>query len=638
LDSRQRLFDDCDKRWYNYLSTLAKNEDDMTFYIDFEPVGRRGDCPEGATLLNCARQLGVDLVNLCGGTGSCGRCIVQIMEGDVSEPVPDESEFLSPEQLATGYRLACQTVPMGDCKVRVPPESLTAPQRTQVEGEEIQVPPEPVVQTYLATLSPPSLDDLRADAERLTDTLAQQHGLMGIAVDLTVLRQLSPRLRDGGWQVRVALREREIVALLPPGARPLGLAVDLGTTKVAVYLVDLETGRTLASEGIMNPQIAYGEDVIARLTFAKGDLSQTALLQELVAKALNRAAAEMCVRVGAEPAHIVDSVVVGNTAMHHLFVGLPVEQLARAPYVPAIASALDVKARDLGLHVAPGSYVHLLPNIAGYVGADHVAMLLATEVAQSEAVVLAIDIGTNTEICLANRGTLTSLSCASGPAFEGAHIKHGMRAANGAIEHLRLVEDRVEYQTIGSMPPAGLCGSGILDALAQLYLAGVVDARGRMGEHPRVREADGKREFVLVGEDERHVLSKAEGERGRPAITFTQKDVRELQLAKSAMRTGINVLLETNGLTADEIDQVIIAGAFGTYIDVASAVAIGMLPRLPLDRFRQVGNAAGMGAKLALISRGKRAEAQALARRIGYVELATDSQFARTFAQAMYLG
>jgi uncharacterized 2Fe-2S/4Fe-4S cluster protein (DUF4445 family) len=611
---------------------LAKNEDDMAFHIDFEPVGRRGDCPEGATLLDCARQLGVGLVSLCGGTGSCGRCIVRIMEGDVSEPAPVEGEFLSSEQLATGCRLACQTVPLGDCKVRVPPESLTAPQRTQVEGEEIQVVPEPVVQTYLAMLSPPSLDDLRADAQRLTDALAQQRGLIGTTVDLATLRQLSPCLRDGDWQVRVAVREREIVALLPPQARPLGLAVDLGTTKIAAYLVELETGRTLASEGLMNPQIAYGEDVIARLTFAnaKGDLSQAALLQDLVAQALNKAAAEMCARVGAEPAHIVDSVVVGNTAMHHLFVGLPVEQLARAPYVPAVASALDVKARDLGLCVAPGSYVHLLPNIAGYVGADHVAMLLATEVAQSEGVVLAIDIGTNTEICLASRGKLISLSCASGPAFEGAHIKHGMRAANGAIEHLRLVEDRVECQTIGGAPPAGLCGSGILDALAQLYLAGVVDARGRMGEHPRVREVDGAREFVLVGEDE--------GDGNRPAITFTQKDVRELQLAKGAMRAGINVLLKTNGLTADEIAQVIIAGAFGTYIDVASAVAIGMLPRLPLDRFRQVGNAAGMGAKLALISRSKRAAAQALAGRIGYVELATDAQFARTFAQAMYLG
>jgi uncharacterized 2Fe-2S/4Fe-4S cluster protein (DUF4445 family) len=281
--------------------------------------------------------------------------------------------------------------------------------------------------------------------------------------------------------------------------------------------------------------------------------------------------------------------------------------------------------------------VHLLPNIAGYVGADHVAMLLAIEMAQAKGVMLAIDIGTNTEVCLANHGRLTSLSCASGPAFEGAHIKHGMRAADGAIERLRLVEDRVEYQTIGGVAPVGLCGSGILDALAQLYQAGVLNAGGRMGEHPRVRELDGghqrrhgKREFVLVG--------PVEGSDGPPAITFTQKDVREVQLAKGAMRTGINVLLETNGLVADDIERVIIAGAFGTYIDVSSAMTVGMLPWLPLERFRQVGNAAGMGAKLALISKRKRAEARALAEQVGYVELATSPQFAKTFAQAMYLG
>ncbi|MGD9144687.1 MAG: ASKHA domain-containing protein [Anaerolineae bacterium] len=609
----------------------------MTVFVDFEPVGRRGECPEGQTLLDCARQLGVDLANLCGGSGSCGRCVVQIMAGAVSEPAAAESEFLSLKQLVDGYRLACLTSPLADCKVRVPPESLTAPQRTQVEGEEVSVAPEPAVQTYLVTLTPPSLEDLRADAERLLDALAEKHGIRGANLELATLRQMSPCLREWGWQVLAAVRDNEIVALLPPGTRPLGLAVDLGTTKIATYLVDLETGRTMASQGHMNPQIGYGEDVISRLAFAKGDPSQAALLQELIAGTINRSAAEMCAGAGAEPAHIVDSVVVGNTAMHHLFAGVPAEQLARAPYVPAVASALDLRARDLGLHFAPGAGVHLLPNIAGYVGADHVAMLLAIEIAQAEGVVLAIDIGTNTEVCLANHGRLTSLSCASGPAFEGAHIKHGMRAADGAIERLRLVEGQVEYQTIGGVAPVGLCGSGILDALAQLYQAGVLNTGGRMGEHPRVRELDGthqrrhgKREFVLVG--------PVEGNDDRPAITFTQKDVREVQLAKGAMRTGINVLLETNGLVAGEIDRVIIAGAFGTYIDVSSAMSVGMLPRLPRDRFRQVGNAAGMGAKLALISRSKRAEAQALAEQVGYVELATHPQFAKTFAQAMYLG
>jgi uncharacterized 2Fe-2S/4Fe-4S cluster protein (DUF4445 family) len=392
----------------------------------------------------------------------------------------------------------------------------------------------------------------------------------------------------------------------------------------------------------MNPQIAYGEDVITRLAYAKEDPSQAVRLQKMIIDALNHATLEMCAETSSEPAlrqtSIVEAVAVGNTAMHHLVLRLPVEHLARAPYVPTVTSALDVKARDLGLRIAPGAYVHLLPNIAGYVGADHVAMLLSTNVHQAKGTVLAMDIGTNTEVCLAKDGRLTSLSCASGPAFEGAHIRHGMRAANGAIERLRLVQDKIEYQTIGGAPPVGMCGSGILDALAQLYQAGVVDARGRMGEHFRVRRSGGVREFVLVSEEERLVPPNGGAENNGPAITFTQKDVRELQLAKGAMMTGIQVLLTENRLVEEEIDEVIIAGAFGTYIDVASAIAIGMLPKLPVDRFRQVGNAAGMGAKLALISKTKRSEALDLASRISYIELATVPRFAKTFAQSMVLG
>ncbi|MBN1177925.1 MAG: DUF4445 domain-containing protein [Anaerolineae bacterium] len=599
----------------------------MTYHIDFQPVGRRGECPAGLSLLECARRLGVDLVNICGGAGTCGRCIVQVLEGTLSPPTPGEGKFLSPEALAEGYRLACRATPLSHCKVRVPPESLTTPQRTQVEGEETSIEPDPPVRSYLVTLAPPSIEDLRPDAERLLDALAEQHGVAATQVELAVLRDISPCLRDSHWQVRAVVREgRNVVALLPPEARPLGLAVDVGTTKVAAYLMDMESGRTLAARGIMNPQIAYGEDVVARMTYASQDPDQARRLQSLVIDALNHTAAEMATEVGVQPSDIVETVIVGNTAIHHLILKLPVTQLARAPYVPAVDAALDLKACELGLHIAPGGTVHLLPNIAGYVGADHVSMLLATGVTQAEGVVLAIDIGTNTEVCLVNHGRLTSLSCASGPAFEGAHIKHGMRAASGAIERVRFVDGRLEYQTIGGTPPVGLCGSGILDVLAQLYQAGIVNRGGRMQlDHPQARETDGEREFVLV-----------EGGR-RPAITFTQKDVRELQLAKGAMRTGIQVLLEVNGLVAEDIDQVVIAGAFGTYIDVASAIAIDMLPRLPLERFRQVGNAAGMGAKLALISRSKRAEAQAIAARVDYVELASAPNFMKAFAQSMYL-
>jgi len=596
----------------------------MTVHVDFEPVGRRGDCPAGSTLLDCARLLGVDLVNLCGGAGACGRCVVQIVAGPVSAPGPDESEFLTPQALAAGYRLACETKPLGDCKVRVPPESLTTPQRTQVEGEELPVEVDPPLRAQPFQVRPPSLEDLRGDAERLLDGL-------GVArLDLSALRALPIQARAQGWCGQAVVREDELVAILPPGERLLGLAVDLGTTKIAGYLMDLTSGETLAAVGLMNPQIAYGEDLIARMSYAGEGPSQAARMQELVVEALNQAVAELCAQAGARPEQVVEAVVVGNTAMHHLFLQLPVERLAMAPYVPAVQQALDVKTRDLGLQIAPGAYVHLLPNIAGYVGADHMAMILATGVAKRPGVVLALDIGTNTEVVLSNHGRLTSLSCASGPAFEGAHIKHGMRAAPGAIERVRLSRGRVEYQTIGAAPPAGICGSGILDTLAQLCQAGLVDERGRMKDHPWMRGERAQREMVLVP---RQVRLGAPGE-----ITFTQKDVRELQLAKGAMRTGIQVLLRTNGLGYDQIDEVIIAGAFGTYIDVGSAIAIGMLPPLPLDRFRQVGNAAGMGAKLALISRHKRVEAQALARRVGYVELAADPQFSETFARAGQLG
>jgi uncharacterized 2Fe-2S/4Fe-4S cluster protein (DUF4445 family) len=559
----------------------------------------------------------------------------------VSPPRPAESEFLSPERTATGYRLACQTVPLGDCRVGIPPESLTAPQRAQVEGEELPVQPEPSVRGLSLRLDAPALEDSRADAGRLADALRAQWGIQAEVRELAVLRELPGQLRQAAdeagraWHVQAMLREKEIIGVFSMNRRPLGLAFDLGTTKIAAYLVDLPSGRTLASCGSMNPQIGYGEDVIARITLAIRDEASAALLRTMASDALNAIAEDLCAEVGADPAEIVESVVVGNTAMHHLFLGLPVRQLALAPYVAAVSSPLDVKPRDLGLKFAAGGNVHFLANIAGYIGGDHVAMLLATDSDRSHGATLAIDIGTNSEICLAREGNLASASCASGPAFEGAHIRHGMRAAVGAIEHLRLREEKVEYQTIGGEPPVGLCGSGLLDAAAELVRTGVVDRHGRMGSHPRVRETDGDREFVLVSEAERSRavggnLSEAPG-----AISLTQRDVRQLQLAKGALRTGIELLLQDQAVALQEIEAVVIAGAFGTYIDVGSAIAIGMLPNLPLERFRQVGNAAGMGAKRALVSLSERRRAADLASRVRYLELAAHPRFADTFARSM---
>ena len=598
-------------------------------HVDFEPVGRRGPCPANASLLDAAHHLGVDLVSLCGGQGTCGGCRVQILAADgLSPPTAAEEANLTIQELQAGYRLACQVWPRGQIKVRVPPESLTTPQRTQVEGLDVRVVPDPPVRSSELQLSPPSMQDLRADGERVLAAL-QEQGTDCRNLDMAVLQNASPHLRDWGWHVQAVVRDRECIALMTASSRMLGLAVDLGTTKVAGYLLDLHTGQTLASKGLMNPQIAYGEDVITRISRILSAPAEAQRMQELAMGALNELAAEMAAAVGASPQEIVEAVVVGNTAMHHLLLRLPVAQLALAPYVPAVSQALDVKAREIGLQIAPGAYVHLLPNIAGFVGADHVAMLLATGMSSVQGLVLALDIGTNTEVCLANHGQMSSVSCASGPAFEGAHISHGMRAAAGAIERLRLVDDRVEYQTIAGAPPVGLCGSGILDGLAQLYRHGVVDDTGKLGNHPRVRTHQEQREFVLVSEEERQ---------GQAAITITQRDVRELQLAKGAMRTGIEALLQNAGREAQEIDHVIIAGAFGSYIDVASAITIGMLPDLPLERFQQVGNAAGTGARLALISRQKRAEAQDIARQVRYIELARVPDFQRLFAETMYLG
>ena len=603
----------------------------MTVYnVDFEPIGRRGECPAGDSLLACARKLGVDIISLCSGKGTCRACKVKVIDGTVSEATPIEREVFSPQELAAGCRLACQTYPTSNVRVSVPTESMTTPQRIQIEGLEITVPPKPVVTAYRVKLPAPSLSDPRGDSERLLETLNQQHQLACETIDIDVLRQLSPQLRSWAWQCQAAVRDDEVVAIGPVASRKLGLAIDLGTTKVAGYLVDLSQGRTVAAQGIMNPQISYGEDVVSRISHALSSATGGRRLQRLAAKAINQLASKLCAQVGTRVDEITDSVVVGNTAMHHLLLGLPLAQLAQAPFVPAVSQAVDLKARDLGLKVAPGAYTHLLPNIAGFIGGDHVAMLLATSAWQAEGVLLAIDIGTNTEVSLIDGDEITSVSCASGPAFEGGHIKAGMRAARGAIERLRIVDDEIQYQTIEGAPPVGLCGSGILDAIAQLHLAGIIEKSGRMlDNHPRLRRHQKQCEFVLVSEEERG---------GKPAIVITQQDVRQLQLAKAAIRTGIQVLLEANQRTEAEIAQVIIAGAFGSYIDVASAITIGMLPRLPLSHFRQVGNAAGMGAKLALISRHKRARAQTLAAGVNYIELASAPNFRQTFIQASSLG
>ncbi len=595
--------------------------------VDFEPIGRRISCAAGTDLLTAARQAGISLIAICGGKGTCGRDRVKVLEGEVS-PLSDTERRALHAQADEGMRLACQTLVYSDAKVHVPASSLTAKQRTQVEGESVAFALDPITRAVEIALSDPSLTDLRSDALRLRDHLRERSGIEA-TYDFQILRQLSDRLRSESWHLRAAVHDEEVVALREKSRPILGLAVDLGTTKVAGYLVNLENGRTLASEGVMNPQISYGEDVMARIAYALEGPEQADTIRDAAVGGIADLARSLCETAGYETSDICDAVVVGNTAMHHLLLGLPVRQLGNAPYLAAVSDAMDVKARDVGLPLAEGAYVHLLPNIAGFVGADHVAMILATGLYQAKETTLALDIGTNTEIALYHKGRLVSCSCASGPAFEGAHISHGMRAAEGAVERVRINDGQVEYQTINDAPAVGICGSGILDAVAQLYAAGVIDIKGGMHNgHPRVRETDTGREFVLVPAQE-----SATGE----AIVVSRNDVGQIQLAKAAIRAGINVLLDEVGITAAEIERFIVAGAFGTYIDVQSAMDIAMFPVLPLERFEQVGNAAGAGARMALLSRAARARAVEIANAAQYIELTNDPRFVEQYTLSMFL-
>jgi uncharacterized 2Fe-2S/4Fe-4S cluster protein (DUF4445 family) len=599
--------------------------------VDLEPVGRRAVVEPGTTLLSAAQSSGVGLVSICGGMGTCGSCRVRLVSGSLTPLTLVEQGELSAAEIEAGYRLACQSQVVSDVRIDIPPESLSAAQRLQIEGQAVGVPLDPPVVAVDLQLVPPTLADLRADSARLKDALAAS-GYPQTAISFPVLADCSERLAAQGWSARLALRpdggRAEVIAVLPPGSRLFGLAVDIGTTKLAAYLVDLSTGLTVAKTGAMNPQIAYGEDVVSRIAYANTDDAARHTLQTRLIEALNLLVAELCATAGATPDQVVDGVAVGNTAMHHLAVGLPVRQLGESPYVAAVSEPLEIRSRDVGLRLSAGAPLYLPPNIAGYVGADHVAMLLASGVGQTSKTALALDIGTNTEISLAVAGRLISCSCASGPAFEGAHIRDGMRAAPGAIERVRYADGAFQVHTIGEALPVGICGSGILDAVAQALAAGMIDYRGvPRKDHPLVAQPNGQTACLIV---------PASGTGHGRDLWMTRGDIHEIQLAKGAIRAGIDILLDEAGLTPEALNEIVVAGAFGTYLDIGSAVRVGMFPDLPRERFRQVGNAAGLGAQYLLISKAQRIRAQEIASRIEYVELTAHSGFTDAFVRALY--
>ncbi len=599
--------------------------------IDFEPLGRRVTVPQGDSILKAAQLAGIDLVAICGGIGVCGACRVRLIEGRLSPLTGAERKALGSNLLAEGFRLACKAHPLTDVRIEIPPESLNLTQKLQLEGIESTFDLAPAVIPVDIQLSPPELTDLRADLTRVSQRL-DGLGYPPLSAGVEMLAMLSNRLRDWNWTARIAIipgRETsELVGILPFSQPLLGLAADLGSTKLAFYLVNLENGAILTQTGRMNPQIAYGEDVVSRIAFANQGVESKKKLQTRLIETVNQVAAKLCKEVNVNPDWIVDSVFVGNTVMHHLFCGLPVRQLGTAPYIPAVSEPLSIRAQEIGLDFSPGARAYLPANIAGYVGADHTAALLAGGFFEDDRTAVLVDIGTNTEISLMVHGKIFSCSTASGPAFEGAHIRDGMRAAPGAVDDVIFSDGKWEISTIDDRPPVGICGTGILNAISALLDTGTINDQGRLvSGSPWIKMENNVPAFVVSAQ------GAANNNR---EILITRKDVHEIQLAKGAIRAGIEVLLEEAGIGTEDVQDWIIAGAFGTYLRLESAIRIGMLPRVPLERFVQVGNAAGVGARQMLLSTHKREQARLLAEKAEYIELTTYLKFTEKFVESMF--
>ncbi|OGW45669.1 MAG: ferredoxin [Nitrospirae bacterium GWC2_57_9] len=630
--------------------------------VIFQPSGRRGEVEEGQTLLQAAQSLGVDIEALCGNKKVCGKCKVRIEEGYFEKdniesgmthifppvPSPDEMKHIKPQD-GPGIRLACQCEVRGDVKVFVPERSRAGKQVVRKAAKELTIKLDPAVKKYNVELKPPTLHEMTTgDWERVLKFLEDDYGLKGLTFDYLVLRDLQDILRKESWKATVTVwMDKEIVKVEPGFVEAsYGLAVDIGTTTCVGYLTDLNTGKVVNTESMMNPQVPYGEDVMSRITYA---MSNPGVGLETMQKAIIQGLNEIIERVvkdiakdGPNPGYVIDDLtIVFNTAMHHIFLGLNPEYIGRSPFIPAVQSSLDIKARDLGLRMNPSGYIHVLPIEAGFVGADNVGVLIAEEPYNQDENVLIIDIGTNGELLLGNRKKVCSTSCATGPAFEGAQIKFGMRAAPGAIEKVEIDPETKEarYKVIGrtdwsvphqQMQTKGLCGSGIIQIVAEMFKAGIIDKSGRfvmdLGT-PRVRkDADGKPEYVLAWASETSIQQD---------VTVTQGDVRALQLAKGALYTGAKLMMKKLGMTT--LDRVILAGAFGSHIDVEASLTLGLFPDCTLDKVYAVGNAAGDGSRMALLNRGKRREANERARWVEFVEIATDPAFEKEFMMAMHI-
>ena len=592
--------------------------------VTFRPHDRVTRVPEGTTLFNAAHWIGLPIESTCGGRGTCGKCRVQVLAGNV-EVTPADRRHLSEEELAAGWRLACEAIVTTDVECSVP--ALMRAPKAATMGLSRFVLLEPNVHKIHLTLDPPTLEDPRSDVERIRAALEAEG--YGVELDLPVLRHLPIVLRASGFDVTAVLCGERLVAVEPGDTTGIsyGVAVDVGTTTVVATLMDLATGAAAGVASNLNAQAPFGADVISRIARTRMEETAAAKLQRTVIGTINGLLAEIMRSAGVPPEHVYEMVVAGNATMLHLLLGVDAHAISVAPFVCAFREPLDLPAAALGIDIHHEGRVQLLPSIGAYVGADIVAGIQATGLTREPELRLFVDVGTNGEIVLGNAERILATASPAGPAFEGGHVRAGMRAADGAIEGVTLTEGEVRLQVIGDTEPRGICGSGLIDAVAQLRLVGLLDASGRLASpeeaagHPladRLVEIDGMRAFLL-----------AEG------VPLTQRDIRELQSAKGAVATGIGALMRLLGVSAADLHQVLLAGSFGTYINPASARVIGLVPPVPVDRIVAVGNAAGEGAKMALLSFRERLMAFDLLRRVEYVELSGQEGFNEAFLTAV---
>ncbi len=620
--------------------------------VVFTPSGRRGRVPRGASVLDAARRLGVDLDSVCGGRGICGRCQVTVAEGEHAKhgitctsaaltPVTETEEAYARDRgLATGRRLGCTALVAQDVVVDVPPESQVYRQVVRKEADARVIAVDPVVRLYYVEVEEPRLASPGSDLARLLDALQREWGLQDLSVDSIVLHSLQRALRaDPAWRVTVAVHDGSVVSAVWPGFHDAayGIAFDVGSTTVAGHLCDLRTGDVLASAGEMNPQSRFGEDLMSRVSYVMLNAGSEKELTRAVRGCLAKLTAELCRDAAVERAEVLEVTLVGNPVMHHLLLGIDPTELGGAPFALAFDAALRLPAAELGLPVNPGARAYVLPCIAGHVGADTAGVILAEGPHLSDEVSLVVDVGTNAEIVLGNKERLLAASSPTGPAFEGAQISCGQRAAPGAIERVRIdpytLEPRVKVvgcdawsdePGFGERQVTGVCGSGIVEVVAELLLVGILTTDGQLdgalaARTPRV-VPDG-RTFSYVLWD------------GEPELTITQNDIRQIQLAKAALHAGCRLLMDHYGI--DRVDRVRLAGAFGAQIDPVHALVLGLVPDCDPSGVTSAGNAAGTGARIALLDRGARDEIERVVRSVEKVETAVEPRFQEHFVQAM---